>query len=57
MTLLLSHTDPGAAETAAALIRRGELVALPTETVYGLGAIPPPWRRSSRPRAGPRTIP
>lgn len=38
MTLLLSHTDPGAAETAAALIRRGELVALPTETVYGLGA-------------------
>ena len=38
MTLLLHHTDPGAAETAAELIRRGELVALPTETVYGLGA-------------------
>ncbi len=38
MTRLLSHTDPGAAETAAALIRQGELVALPTETVYGLGA-------------------
>ena len=38
MTLLLQHTDPGAAEIAAELIRRGELVALPTETVYGLGA-------------------
>ena len=38
MTLLLKHTDPSAAETAAALLRRGELVALPTETVYGLGA-------------------
>ena len=38
MTLLLQDTDPKAAEVAAALIRRGELVALPTETVYGLGA-------------------
>ena len=38
MTLLLQHTDPKAAEVAAELIRRGELVALPTETVYGLGA-------------------
>ena len=38
MTLLLKHTDPNAAEIAAELIRKGELVALPTETVYGLGA-------------------
>lgn len=38
MTLLLKHTDPGAAAAAAELLRRGELVALPTETVYGLGA-------------------
>lgn len=38
LTLLLPATDPKAAETAAALIRKGELVAIPTETVYGLGA-------------------
>ena len=38
MTLLLNARDPGAAQTAAELLRRGELVALPTETVYGLGA-------------------
>ncbi len=38
MTRLLHHTDPGAAQLAAALLRQGELVALPTETVYGLGA-------------------
>ena len=37
-TLYLSADDPGCAETAAAIIRRGGLVALPTETVYGLGA-------------------
>ncbi|WP_028459909.1 L-threonylcarbamoyladenylate synthase [Chloroflexus sp. Y-396-1] len=30
-------TSPTAIELAAALIRRGELVAFPTETVYGLG--------------------
>ena len=30
--------DPGAIAEAAALIRAGELVAFPTETVYGLGA-------------------
>jgi L-threonylcarbamoyladenylate synthase len=29
---------PGAIEEAVKLLRRGELVALPTETVYGLGA-------------------
>lgn len=37
-TLLLSASDPAAASRAAALIRQGELVAIPTETVYGLGA-------------------
>ncbi len=37
-TLLLKDTDPTTAQTAARLLRQGELVALPTETVYGLGA-------------------
>lgn len=37
-TLLLSAQDAATPELAAALIRRGELVAIPTETVYGLGA-------------------
>ena len=37
-TLLLSASDPAAPALAAELIRRGELVAIPTETVYGLGA-------------------
>ena len=37
-TLLLSATDPIAAPTAANLIMNGQLVAIPTETVYGLGA-------------------
>ncbi len=37
-TLLLSASGPAAAPTAAHLIRSGELVAIPTETVYGLGA-------------------
>ena len=37
-TLLLSASDPGVPELAAAIIRRGGLVAIPTETVYGLGA-------------------
>ena len=37
-TLLLSANDPKTPETAAALLRSGELVAIPTETVYGLGA-------------------
>lgn len=30
--------DPSAIETAAAILKRGGLVAFPTETVYGLGA-------------------
>ena len=37
-TLLLSAADPKTAATAANLIMNGELVAIPTETVYGLGA-------------------
>ena len=35
-TLLLPSDAAGTAETAAKLIRAGELVAIPTETVYGL---------------------
>ena len=37
-TLRLSAGDPETPALAAELIRRGELVAIPTETVYGLGA-------------------
>ncbi len=37
-TLVLCAMQPGTAEAAAKLIRQGELVAIPTETVYGLGA-------------------
>ena len=38
--------DPEAIRTAAEAIRRGELVAFPTETVYGLAAdaLNPPRR-------------
>ncbi|MBX5476874.1 MAG: threonylcarbamoyl-AMP synthase [Clostridia bacterium] len=34
----LKADEPGAIEAAAAALRAGELVAFPTETVYGLGA-------------------
>ena len=37
-TLMLPANEPNTAKTAAELIKKGELVALPTETVYGLGA-------------------
>lgn len=37
-TLLLSSADPRTPEIAAQLIHDGQLVAIPTETVYGLGA-------------------
>ena len=37
-TLLLSAEDAQTPVIAAEMIRRGELVAIPTETVYGLGA-------------------
>ncbi|HEY2910983.1 MAG TPA: L-threonylcarbamoyladenylate synthase [Gemmataceae bacterium] len=33
-----AHPDPAAIRRAAAVLRRGGLVAFPTETVYGLGA-------------------
>ena len=59
-TLLLSALDAETPQIAADLIRRGELVAIPTETVYGLGANgldeaavttylrrPMSWRRNS----------
>jgi L-threonylcarbamoyladenylate synthase len=35
---VLAGDDPAAIREAAALLRSGELVAFPTETVYGLGA-------------------
>ncbi len=37
-TLYLSAAAPETAAIAANIIKRGELVAIPTETVYGLGA-------------------
>ncbi|MCD7754722.1 MAG: threonylcarbamoyl-AMP synthase [Firmicutes bacterium] len=37
-TLCLPAEDPASAKAAAQIIRRGGLVAIPTETVYGLGA-------------------
>ena len=36
--MLLNGTDPQAVEQAAERLAAGELVAFPTETVYGLGA-------------------
>jgi L-threonylcarbamoyladenylate synthase len=38
MTRRLDGTDADALDAAAAILRRGGLVAFPTETVYGLGA-------------------
>ncbi|HXG18834.1 MAG TPA: L-threonylcarbamoyladenylate synthase [Methylomirabilota bacterium] len=38
MAKMLDGADPHALETAATALRAGELVAFPTETVYGLGA-------------------
>lgn len=38
MTTRILHTTPEDIAAAAELLRRGELVAFPTETVYGLGA-------------------
>jgi len=37
-TVILSAQDPSTAELAARIIKSGELVAIPTETVYGLAA-------------------
>ena len=38
MARVLPVDDPNAIEEAAALLRRGDVVAVPTETVYGLAA-------------------
>ncbi len=38
-TAMLSASDPAAVARAAALIRAGELVAFPTDTVYGVGVL------------------
>lgn len=38
LSILGSAPDPAALAEAAAILRRGGLVAFPTETVYGLGA-------------------
>jgi L-threonylcarbamoyladenylate synthase len=40
MTRVLAADAPGAIEEAAALLRSGELVGIPTETVYGVCALP-----------------
>ena len=37
-TLLLSALDAATPQISAEIIQRGGLVAIPTETVYGLGA-------------------
>ncbi|MCX7856829.1 MAG: L-threonylcarbamoyladenylate synthase [Deltaproteobacteria bacterium] len=36
--MILKANDPSAIQTACELLRKGEIVAFPTETVYGLGA-------------------
>ena len=36
-TVMLSASDPAAVARAAALLRSGDLVAFPTDTVYGVG--------------------
>ena len=38
LTRIFASSDPNTPALAAELIRKGELVAIPTETVYGLGA-------------------
>ncbi|UCG22719.1 MAG: threonylcarbamoyl-AMP synthase, partial [Chloroflexota bacterium] len=38
-TELLSANQPGAIEEAARLLRDGQLVAFPTDTLYGVGAL------------------
>ena len=37
-TLYLPASDPNTCDAAAKILREGGLVAIPTETVYGLGA-------------------
>jgi len=40
MSRLLASSDLTAIETAAGALRNGELIAIPTETVYGLAILP-----------------
>mgnify|MGYP001735807802 CR=1 FL=1 len=42
-TEILPASDEKSIEKAAALLQNGELVALPTETVYGIAADAPMW--------------
>ena len=49
----------GQAEKAAALLKAGQVVAFPTETVYGLGALAldeRPWAKFLQPKGGRKTI-
>ena len=39
-TIFASRDFDGAVTEAAKLLQNGELVVFPTETVYGLGAVP-----------------
>ena len=59
-TLYLSAEDPKTPAIAANIIMQGGLVAIPTETVYGLGANgldEALLRKFLRPRAVPRITP
>jgi L-threonylcarbamoyladenylate synthase len=38
-TRMISSNEPGTLEQAERLLHLGELVAFPTDTVYGLGAL------------------
>ena len=38
MNTILAKADKAAVEKAAALLRAGQIVAIPTETVYGIAA-------------------
>src|SRR3972149_3885778 len=42
MTEVVSAADPAALDIAAAALRRGVVIAIPTETVYGLAVLPRP---------------
>ncbi len=56
--MILDGHAPGHVARAADALAAGQLVGLPTETVYGLAAAPTtmsPWPASFRPRAGPPT--
>ena len=58
-TIVHTADDAGVAE-AARLLRAGEVVAIPTETVYGLAANAldgQAVKKYSRPRAARRTTP